>query len=165
MSPYEEARISSVTLPAPRDLARRQADTVDRLFGGFQMWLATGSDGHGAHLIPVAYVWDDSTLTTATFRRSRTVSNLRARPKARLAIGDTADVIMIDARATLLGVPDIDAASAEAFAKVSTDPRNAPDRFLYVRLVPERILAWNSLAEFSGRTLMLKGSWLDTSVD
>jgi general stress protein 26 len=129
------------------------------------MWLATGSDGHGAHLIPVAYVWDGSTLTTATFRRSRTVSNLRARPKARLAIGDTADVVMIDTRAILLDVPDIDVDSAEAYAKVSTDPRNAPDMFLYIRLVPERILAWNSLAEFGGRTLMLKGSWLDTPVD
>ncbi len=72
------------------------------------MWLATGSDGHGAHLIPVAYVRDGSTLTTATFRRSRTVSNLRARPTARLAIGDTADVVMIDTHAILLDLPDID---------------------------------------------------------
>ncbi|GAA4198922.1 hypothetical protein GCM10022220_00800 [Actinocatenispora rupis] len=155
----------SVPLPPVRDLAQRRADTVDRLASGFQMWLATGSDGHGAHLIPVAYVWDGSTLTTATFRRSRTVANLRARPRARVAIGDTADVVMIDTRATLLDVPDIDVASAEAYAQVSTDPRHAPDRFLYVRLVPERILAWNSLTEFAGRTLMLKGSWLDSPVD
>ncbi|MFI6299342.1 pyridoxamine 5'-phosphate oxidase family protein [Nonomuraea sp. NPDC050790] len=157
--------MSSVILPAPRDLVRRRADTLDRLNGGFQMWLATGSDGHGAHLIPVAYVWDGAALTTGTFRRSRTVSNLRGRPKARLAIGDTADVVMIDAGAALVGVSEIDAASAEAFARVSTDPRSAPDMFVYVRLVPERILAWNSLAEFSGRTLMLKGSWLDAPVD
>ncbi|MFI0446635.1 hypothetical protein [Actinomadura sp. 6N118] len=36
---------------------------------GFQIWLATGSDGHGAHLIPVAYAWDGSALYTATFAR------------------------------------------------------------------------------------------------
>lgn len=157
--------MSLVSLPPARDLRQRRADTLDRLSSGFQMWMATGSDGHGAHLIPVAYVWDGSDLVTATFRRSRTVSNLRARPVARLAIGDTADVVLIDARAVLLDVSDIDAASAEAYAKVSTDPRNAPDTFVYLRLVPQRILAWNSLAEFSGRTVMLDGSWLDASVD
>ncbi|TDE59670.1 hypothetical protein E1295_01890 [Nonomuraea mesophila] len=157
--------MSSATPPPARDLPRRRADTLGRLSSGFQMWLATGSDGRGAHLIPVAYVWDGSTLTTATFRRSRTVSNLRARPTARLAIGDTADVVLIDADAVLVDVPDIDVASAEAYAEVSTDPRSSPDVFLYIRLRPKRILAWNSLAEFSGRTLMLDGSWLDKPVD
>ncbi|MFI9556272.1 hypothetical protein [Nonomuraea endophytica] len=155
---------TAIVRPA-RDLSQRRAETLDRLGSGFQMWLATGSDGHGAHLIPVAYVWNGSTLTTSTFQRSRTISNLRARPTARLAIGDTADVVLIDAYTILLDVPNIDVASAEAYAEVSTDPRNAPDMFLYIRLVPKRILAWNSLAEFSGRTLMLNGSWLDTPVD
>ncbi|MFI6908779.1 hypothetical protein ACIBKY_46480 [Nonomuraea sp. NPDC050394] len=157
--------MSSADPPQARDLPQRRADTLDRLSGGFHMWLATGSDGHGAHLIPVAYVWNGSALTTATFRRSRTVANLRTRPTARLAIGDTADVVLIDACSILLDVPTIDVASAEAYARVSSDPRKTPDMFLYIRLVPKRVLAWNSLAEFGGRTLMINGSWLDAPVD
>ncbi len=47
------------SISAPRSLAMRRAHARDRLETGFQMWPATGSDGHGAHLIPVAYAWDD----------------------------------------------------------------------------------------------------------
>lgn len=40
------------SIPVTRSLAERRACARDRLKTGFQMWLATGSDGHGAHLIP-----------------------------------------------------------------------------------------------------------------
>ncbi|MFB4314882.1 pyridoxamine 5'-phosphate oxidase family protein [Actinomadura sp. 21ATH] len=152
--------------PVPRDLAERRAHARNRLETGFQMWLATGSDGHGAHLIPVAYVWDGSALYTATFAKSRTAVNIKAHPQARVALGDTADVIMIDTSASLADVADIDADIAEHYAKVSTDPRTYPEgTFVYLRLQPRRVQVWNGLHEFVGRTVMRDGRWLENPVD
>lgn len=154
------------SIPVPRSLAERRAYARNRLETGFQMWLATGSDGHGAHLIPVAYVWDGSTLWTATFAKSRTVVNIKGHPQARVALGDTADVVMIDTSASLVAVADIDADIAEHYAKVSTDPRAYPEgTFVYLRLRPRRIQVWNGLHEFVGRTVMRDGRWLDDPVD
>ncbi|WP_242907729.1 pyridoxamine 5'-phosphate oxidase family protein [Actinomadura terrae] len=151
---------------APRSLAERQAHARKRLETGFQMWLATGGDGHGAHLIPVAFVWNGSALYTATFAKSRTVSNIKGHPHARVALGDTADVVMIDSSASLVDVPDIDAGIAERYAQVSTDPRTSPEgMFVYLRLLPKRIQVWNGFHEFAGRTVMRDGRWLDGPVD
>lgn len=161
---YADEELASI--PVPRSLAKRRAHARDRLETGFQMWLATGSDGHGAHLIPVAYVWDGWALYTATFAKSRTAANIKAHPQARVALGDTADVIMIDTSASLMDVPDIDADIAERYARVSTDPRTYPEgTFVYLRLHPWRILVWNGFHEFVGRTVMRDGRWLDNPVD
>ncbi len=150
----------------PRGLAERQTDARKRLESGFQLWLATGSDGHGAHLIPVAYVWDGSVLYTATFAHSRTVANIKAHPQARLALGDTADVVIIDAGVSLLEVSAIDTAIADRYAQVSHDPRTYPaGTFLYLRLHPRRIQVWNGFHEFPGRTTMQDGQWLADPVD
>ncbi|WP_021591631.1 MULTISPECIES: pyridoxamine 5'-phosphate oxidase family protein [Actinomadura] len=154
------------SIPVPRSLVGRRAYARDRLESGFQMWLATGSDGHGAHLIPVAYVWDGSALYTATFAKSRTVANINAHPQARVALGTTADVVMIDTGASLMDVPDIEPDIAERYARVSTDPRTHPEgTFIYLRLQPRRILVWNGFHEFVGRTVMRDGRWLDNPVD
>ncbi|WP_053205015.1 pyridoxamine 5'-phosphate oxidase family protein [Jiangella muralis] len=154
------------SVPVPRSLAKRRADARQRLETGFQLWLATGSDGRGAHLIPVAYVWDGSVLYTATFAGSRTVLNAKAHPRIRVALGETADVVMIDASASTVEVADIDDDIAERYAKVSTDPRTAPaGRFVYLRLRPRRIQVWNGFHERVGRTVMLDGRWLESAVD
>ncbi|TDD67904.1 hypothetical protein E1293_37540 [Actinomadura darangshiensis] len=161
---YADEELTSI--PVPRSLAVRRADARNRLETSFQMWLATGSDGRGAHLIPVAYAWDGSALYTATFAKSRTVANIKGHPRARVALGDTADVIVIDTSASLMDVPDIDADIAERYAKVSTDPRTYPEgTFAYLRLQPRRILVWNGFHEFVGRTVMRDGRWLDDPVD
>ncbi len=152
--------------PVRRSLTERRTYARERLQAGCQLWLATGSDGRGAHLIPVAYVWDGSALTTATFASSRTVANLEAHPQARVAVGDTADVVMIDTGASLIKVPDLAADLAERFAKVSTDPRRAPEgTFVYLSLQPRRIQVWNGLHEFVGRTVMSGGHWLEEPID
>lgn len=153
-------------IPVPRSLAERRAYARERIESGFQMWLATGGDGRGAHLIPVAYTWADSVLYTATFARSRTVANIEAHPQARAAVGTTADVVMIDASASLIDVADIEVDIAERYAAVSTDPRNYPNgTFVYVRLQPRRIQVWNGFHEFAGRTVLRDGGWLDASAD
>ncbi|HWM36291.1 MAG TPA: hypothetical protein VNS49_04105, partial [Streptomyces sp.] len=97
---------------------------------------------------------------------SRTVANLDAHPQARIALGDTADVVMIDADASLVEVPAIGADIAERYAQVSHDPRTYPaGTFLYLSLHPRRIQVWNGFHEFPGRTVMQQHQWLDDPVD
>ncbi|MGW0248396.1 pyridoxamine 5'-phosphate oxidase family protein [Nocardia goodfellowii] len=151
-------------LPVPRSLEQRRADTLERLGTSRQMWLATAGEGRGPHLIPVAYTWNSNALTTATFENSRTVANLRTIPRARVAIGDTDDVIMIDALASLVPVAAIDPVPADGYAQVSHDPRTMPG-LIYIQLAPQRIHAWNGFHEFAGRTVMANGQWLDRAID
>jgi nitroimidazol reductase NimA-like FMN-containing flavoprotein (pyridoxamine 5'-phosphate oxidase superfamily) len=50
-----------------RSLAERRKAATERLRSNTNLWLATASDGRGPHLIPLAYWWDGTRLTTATF--------------------------------------------------------------------------------------------------
>jgi len=147
-----------------RTLAERRAAALERLRSNSNLWLATASDGRGPHLIPVSYWWDGAHLLTATFAGSRTLRNIRAQPKVRASIGTTGDVLMIDAAAAVMAAADIDAAAADGYARASGVPRTAPG-FTYVRLTPERMQVWKGPAEFSGRTVMRAGAWLDEPVD
>lgn len=128
------------------------------------MWLSTG--GHtGPHLIPVAFVGDGDAIVTATGAGSKTVRNLRETGRARVAVGTTSDVVMVDAALDgLVSVPEVATDLADRFAAVSHDPRQMPG-YVYIRLLPRRIQVWNGFHEFPGRTVMLKGAWLSHPVD
>ena len=67
-----------------RPLAERRKAATERLRSESNLWLATASDGRGPHLIPLAYWWDGSRLTTATFEGSRTDRSPSAVPTARI---------------------------------------------------------------------------------
>lgn len=149
---------------APRSLAERRAAARERLRTETNLWLATASDGRGPHLIPVSYWWDGAGLVTATFENSRTLKNVQAQPKVRASIGDTGDVLMIDANAVIVAADEIGETAAEGYARASGVPRSAPG-FVYVRLVPERMQVWRGQAEFAGRTVLRGGVWLDEPVD
>ncbi|MBB5789052.1 pyridoxamine 5'-phosphate oxidase family protein [Jiangella mangrovi] len=156
--------MTSTPTTAPRPLAERRDVARHRLATHYRLWLATGSDGHGAHLIPVSFVRDGACLVMATFDRSRTMANLRANPRARAAIGDTDDVVVVDGVVSIVEVPDVDTTVADRYAQVSHDPRRIPGfRYLYLR--PERIQVWNGFHEFGGRTVMLDAAWLDEPID
>jgi general stress protein 26 len=150
-----------------RPLAERRKAALERLRATSNLWLAPASEGRGPQRLPLAYWWDGSRLTTATFEGSRTLKNVRAQPKVRAAIGSTGDVLMIDATATIATVADIAdiAEVAERYAQASgNDPRSMPG-FVYIQLAPERIQLWKGVAEFTGRTVMRAGVWLDDPID
>ena len=72
---------------------------------------------------------------------------------------------MIDATAVIVAVADIDTAAAQGYARASrNDPRSVPG-FTYIQLTPERMQVWKGVAEFTGRTVMRGGVWLDNPVD
>ena len=82
-------------MPTPRSHDERVAAARHRLQQEYQMWLSTGADD-GPHLIPVAFVEDGDAIVTATGANSKTVRNLRGSGRARIAVGTTSDVVMLD---------------------------------------------------------------------
>ena len=51
----------------PRSAIERRSDTLELLESGYQLWLSTSSPEGGPHVIPVAFVWNGSWITMATF--------------------------------------------------------------------------------------------------
>jgi hypothetical protein len=102
----------------------------------------------------------DERVVLALESASVTARNLVASGRARLGIGPTRDVVMIDA--VLDEVLDVsDAPCADAYAAQSDwDPRTAGAGYVFLVLRPIRIQAWREANEISGRTLMRAGVWL-----
>jgi nitroimidazol reductase NimA-like FMN-containing flavoprotein (pyridoxamine 5'-phosphate oxidase superfamily) len=142
----------------PRSAIERRSDAVELLESAYQLWLSTSGPEGGPHLIPVAFVWSGSWITMATFVESRTAANLRDDPRARLAVGSTADVVILDGDVSFVAADEMDTETADRFAAVSHDPRVMPG-LVYLRFTPRRIQAWNGFHEFNGRTLMAGGNW------
>jgi general stress protein 26 len=147
-----------------RTLRERREAALTCLRSGGNLWLATASDGHGPHLIPVSFWWAGSRLITATLEDSRTLNNIRVQPRVRAAIGSTSDVMMIDAAAAAVVGADLEESAIEGYEQVSGVPRSTPG-YVYIQLAPQRIQVWRGPAEFSGRTVMRAGEWLDNPVD
>jgi hypothetical protein len=156
-----------VTRAAPRSAAERKADTLAKLHTpAIDAWVASASVSDGgspqAHLVPLSLAWIDERVVIALESGSRTARNVVEHGIARLALGPTRDVVMIDAvldRA--VDLENAPAALADRYAaQADWDPRTASGRFVYVVLRPDRIQAWREADELVGRTLMRAGSWI-----
>ena len=124
------------------------------------VWVATASSAGVPHLVPVSLAWVDERAVIAVEAPSVTARNLAASGRARLAVGPTRDLVMIEAvleRAT--DVAD-DAALGEAYVgQADWDPRR-DSGYVFLVLRPVRVQAWREANEIAGRTLMRDGSWL-----
>jgi hypothetical protein len=125
--------------------------------------VASASEDGRAHLVPLSYAWDGSTLVLATPRESRTAANLIRAGWARVSLGPTRDVVIVEGpvEAIAIGVdPDLEEAHAQA---TGFDPRTLPEEYVYLRLTPQEIQAWREANELEGRHLMHRGRWFDAS--
>jgi hypothetical protein len=82
--------------------------------------------------------------------------------RARLALGPTRDVVVIDATLErAVSVSEVPAEFAERYAsQADWDPRLEGGSYIYLVLQPERIQAWREENELAGRTLMRNHDWL-----
>lgn len=149
--------------PPPRDRQQRVRDTLAALAApAADVWVATASAAGEPYLVPLSLAWLDERVVIALDGTSRTARNLSAGRAARLALGPTRDVVVIDARLER-SVP-VSAADelGERYARQADwDPRAAGDPYRFLVLRPERIQAWREVNELPGRTLMRDGAWLD----
>jgi hypothetical protein len=151
----------SSEVAAPRDAATRKADTL-ALLGtpGIDVWVATASADDAPHLVPLSLAWVDERVVIALAASSVTARNLEAARAARLAVGHTRDVVMVDAvlERSVPVADDTDLGVAYV-AQADWDPRDE-DGYVFQVLRPERLQAWREANEIAGRTLLRDGAWL-----
>ncbi|MFF4835779.1 pyridoxamine 5'-phosphate oxidase family protein [Streptomyces sp. NPDC001315] len=149
--------------PAPaRPAKQRKHDTLHRLEHDVDAWVATADEAGGTpYLVPLSFFWDGATLLIATPAASPTGRNLRATGRARLGIGPTRDVVIVEGSVLTVPPEDLPEEDAEIFAgKTGFDPRQLATPYLYFRVRPERVQAWREADELDGRELMRDGKWL-----
>ena len=145
-----------------RTIEERKADAQSKL-GAMEanVWVASASPTEGVHLVPVTHTWNGSEIVLATEPQSRTIGNVTANPRVRLALGETRDVVMIDA-ILVEAVPTSEAPAklADGYAaQAGWDPRTDGD-YVYLVFRPERIQVWREAEDLTGRTVMRKGAWV-----
>ncbi len=150
------------TPAAPRDRLTRLADTRHRLEHDIDLWLATApADGGAPGLVPLSFHWDGTTLLVATPSSSRAGTNLRTTGRARAALGELRDVVLVDAHAEEHPMAAVPAPRWERYAAhVGWDPRSEGPPYAAYLLTPVRVQAWRESNELAGRTLMRDGTWL-----
>ena len=144
-----------------RDRETRKADTLAMLATpAIDTWVATASAAGAPHLVPVSLAWVEERVVIAVEASSATARNLTASGTARLAVGPTRDVVMVDALLdATVDVAADDALGAAYVAQADWDPRRDTG-YLFLVLRPVRVQAWREANEIAGRTLMRDGTWL-----
>jgi len=146
----------------PRSRSQRRGDTEHRLAHDVDVWVATASADGAPHLVPLSFDWDGEALLVATPTDSPTGRNLAATRTARLGLGDTRDVSMIDGDVEVFEIDALAREPADRFtARSGFDPRTEDTPYRWFRITPRRIQAWREANELAGRALMRDGRWLD----
>jgi hypothetical protein len=147
----------------PRTKAQRTADTLAKLrAAAADAWVASASGDGVPYLVPLSLTWLDDRVVLALAGSSRTARNIVAQGAARLGLGHTRDVVMIDA-VLERSVPVAEAGTlADGYAAQSDwDPRDSGGDYVFLVLRPDRIQAWREADEIGDRLLMRAGVWLD----
>ena len=134
-----------------------------------EAWVASASMSGVPHLVPLSLAWDGAEVILSVDRRSVTARNIVASGRARFALGETSDVVIIDTRLEkAVNLEDAPPDLAQAFAdQADWDPRRASDLpgsrdggYVFLCLLPQRIQVWRDVAEHPGRTVMREAEWL-----
>ncbi|MGW0496267.1 pyridoxamine 5'-phosphate oxidase family protein [Streptomyces sp. NPDC003007] len=147
-----------------RSAEQRRKDTLHRLDHDVDAWVATADGATGTpYLVPLSFLWNGSYLLFATPASSPTGRNLAGSGRARVGIGPTRDVVLVEGTVETAQPGELTEQDAELFAaRTGFDPRRLATPYLYFRVVPRRIQAWREADELEGRELMRDGRWLPT---
>jgi pyridoxamine 5'-phosphate oxidase-like protein len=144
-----------------RSRPERRRDTEHRLNHDIDVWVASASADGAPYLVPLSFDWDDEALLVATPANSPTGKNLAATRAARLALGHTRDVSMIEGEVEVLEIDALPREQADRFAARSGfDPRELTTPYRWFRIAPRRIQAWREVDELRDRDLMRDGRWV-----
>jgi hypothetical protein len=105
-----------------RPRAARRRGTEHRLALDVEVWVATASADGDPYLVPLSFDWEGETLLVATPTASPTGRNLAVTRAARLALGHTRDVSMIDGQVNVVEIDALAEQRAEHFAQRSGFP-------------------------------------------
>jgi hypothetical protein len=152
---------STVHSMTNRKTTERIESTVRRFASEPNVWVATGSMAGIPHLVPLSLAWNGTDMIVATPTNSPTVRNVAASGWARATLDSANDVVIVDAKVTVVEFADADQSLAQHYVeRVGWDPASEPGAWSMLILSPRRIQAWNSVGEITGRTIMRDGAWL-----
>ena len=113
------------------------------------------------YLVLLSFDWDGEAVLVATPADSPNGRNLAATRTARLALGHTRDVSMIEGEVEVLEMDALPQQLGDRFAARSGfDPRALATAYRWFRISPRRIQAWRQVNELPDRELMRDGRWL-----
>jgi len=151
----------------PRTREQRRVDTLAKLSApAADVWVATATADAGgnasSYLVPLSLAWLDERVVLATEADSVTARNIVSHGRARLGLGPTRDVVMIDAELEhVYSLAEVPAGLARRYAmQADWDPRASGGQMRFLVLRPQRIQAWREVNELPGRTLMRDGAWI-----
>jgi hypothetical protein len=146
-----------------RTREQRKADTLAKLSApAADVWVATAAADASAYLVPLSLAWLDERVVLATDADSVTARNVISQGHARLGLGPTRDVVLIDAELEqVYSLDEVPAGLARGYAtQADWDPRESGGQMRFLVLRPQRIQAWREANELPGRTLMRGGAWI-----
>ena len=148
-----------------RTPAQRKADALAKLERDLDVWVATAGGGGRPHLVPLSLAWDGCRGVVATEAGSATARNAARSPVARLALGGTRDVVLLDVGVeSVVPTGALDAATGDAFAaRTGWDPRGEDaggDGWVFLLMRPRRVQVWRDVEEMAGRVVMRDGEWV-----
>jgi len=144
-----------------RSTAQRKSDAIEKLNSDADVWVATADARGIAHLVPLSLCWHHDMVVVAVEAGSRTARNASASGQARLALGPTRDVVMIDARASVVARQKAGTAITSSYRdRTGWEPGSDGGEWVYLLLEPTRIQVWREVDEIAGRTVMSDGTWL-----
>jgi hypothetical protein len=145
-----------------RSPEQRKSDALAKLTAkGENVWVASASPTGAVHLVPMSHTWNGSQVVLATEPTSVTVVNATANKRVRLALGETRDVVIVEA-ALVEATPKADASTelAEGYAaQAGWDPQTDSNDYVYLVLEPDLIQVWQEGEDLTGRTVMRDGTW------
>lgn len=143
-----------------RSREQRKQDVLTRLEKDEDVWVATASGAGEPLLVPLSFVWHAGALLMSTRRTNPTARNLTPHGRARLSLGPTRDVVLIDGTAEAVEGRALPADAADAFAaKLGWEPRDR-EEWIYLRVTPRTVKTWREENELPDRLLMRAGTWL-----
>jgi hypothetical protein len=139
-----------MTAPA-RTMTQRVADTLDRLERDVDAWVATASPRGEPCMVPLSFLWDGATLLFSTAPGNPTARNLAANGRARVGVGPTRDVVLIECAVESVPAADMAPDVVDAFA-AKAGFRPGP-KYVYLRMTPLWVQAWREVNELAEREL------------
>jgi hypothetical protein len=144
-----------------RDTATRKKDVLAALEAQGHYWLVTAELGGRPHVIGVSGWWDDGQIVVTTLGSSRTARNIAMNPQVKLAHGDPADAIVIEAQVIESVAVKDSAELANGFeGAMGWDPRQVGGEWMFFRLRPTRIQAFRGYDEIQDRDVMIRSRWV-----
>src|SRR4029453_5607325 len=102
-------------MDTPRSRAQRRRDTEHRLAHDVDIWVASASAGGVPYLVPPSFDWDGEAPPLGPPAGTPPGRNLAATRTARLGLGGTRDVSMIDGDVEVLEMDALPPERADRF--------------------------------------------------